>query len=43
MRESWKRVSIVLWRSKEIIILIIVFIVFFSFLGFRLFRGIEIN
>ena len=43
MRESWKRVSIVLWRSKEIIFLIIVFIVFFSFLGYRLFRGIVIN
>ena len=32
--------TVVLWRSKEVVVLIVVFIIFFSFLGYRLFRGL---
>ena len=40
VRDSWRRVTVVLWRSKEVVVLIVVFIIFFSFLGYRLFRGL---
>jgi len=39
VREAIKRIMLVMYDSKEILLLIIGYIVFFSWAGFRLFRG----
>lgn len=39
LRESWKRIFLVVWSSQTIMVVIIAYILYFGLLGFALFQG----
>lgn len=41
LREALKRIALVIWDSKEILLVVIAFIFLFGWVGFRLFRGTQ--
>ena len=41
LREAWRRIMVVVWDSKEILILWICYVLFFGWTGFRMFRGTQ--
>lgn len=41
LRESIKRICLVVYDSKEILILLLFYIIFFAWIGTRLFRGTQ--
>lgn len=41
LREAIKRIALVLYDSKEIVLMIIAYVILFGWLGYRLFRGTQ--
>ena len=39
VREAWKRVLLVMWDSKDILLMLAAYIVFFGWAGYRIFKG----